>query len=106
MFCRFVFNSERSKQNCSRRHYIFYVYILKKIRHDVSCESSARQSIHMKYQVLFSLENNEKIFKTSSAAVVVIGALFSGPLRSSQIEIRVPLKPGNMGSVTTLYFCI
>ena len=29
---------------------------------DVSCESSAKQRIHMKYQVLFSLKNNEKVF--------------------------------------------
>ena len=29
---------------------------------DVSCESIARQRTHMKYQVLFSLKNNEKVF--------------------------------------------
>ena len=29
---------------------------------DVSYESSARQRIHMKYQVLLSLKNNEKVF--------------------------------------------
>ena len=29
---------------------------------DVSCESSVKQSIHMKYQVLFSLKNNEEVF--------------------------------------------
>ena len=52
-----------AKQNCSRRHfYFFYFYLLKKIRLSVSCESSARQRIHMKYQVLFSLKNNEKVF--------------------------------------------
>ena len=33
-----------------------------KIRLDVSCESSVWQRIHMKYQVLFSLKNNEKVF--------------------------------------------
>ena len=32
-----------------------YFYLWKKIRHDVSCESSARQRIHMKYQVLFCM---------------------------------------------------
>ena len=37
----------------------FYFYLSKKIRLDVLCESS-----HMKYQVLLSLKNNEKIFKT------------------------------------------
>ena len=38
----------------------FYFYLLKKIRLDVSCESSVRQRIHKKYQVLFSLKNDEK----------------------------------------------
>ena len=42
--------------------FIFLLYCLKKIRLDVSCESSARQRIHMKYQALFSLKNNEKVF--------------------------------------------
>ena len=31
----------------------FYFYLSKEIRLDVSCVSSARQRIHMKYQVLF-----------------------------------------------------
>ena len=39
--------------------FVFYFYVLKKIKLDVSCESSARQRINMKYQVLFSLKNNE-----------------------------------------------
>ena len=38
----------------------FYFYLSKEIRLDVSCESPALQRIHMKYQVLFSLKNNEK----------------------------------------------
>ena len=42
--------------------FIFYLYLFKKIRLDVSCESSARQRIHMKHQVLFSQKNNETIF--------------------------------------------
>ena len=41
---------------------IFYFYLLKKLRLDFSCESSAKQRIHMKYQVLFSLKQNEKVF--------------------------------------------
>ena len=49
-------------QNCSRRHFFFYFYLLHKIRLDVSREFSPRQRIHMKYQVLFSLKNNEKVF--------------------------------------------
>ena len=40
----------------------FYFHLSKKIRMDVSCESSALQRIHMKYQVLFSQKNNEKVF--------------------------------------------
>ena len=41
----------------------FYLYLWKNISLDLSCESSAQQRIHMKYQVLFSLKNNEKKFK-------------------------------------------
>ena len=41
---------------------IFYFYLSKKIRLDVSSESSAKQRIHLKHQVLLSLKNNEKIF--------------------------------------------
>ena len=44
--------------------YYFYFYLSKKIRLYVSCESSAKQKIHMKYQALFCQKNNEKIFKT------------------------------------------
>ena len=49
-------------KNCSRQHFNFYFYLLKKIRLNGSCESSALQRIHMKYQVLLSLKNNEEIF--------------------------------------------
>ena len=42
---------------------IFYLYIFfffrKKIRLDILCELSARQMIHMKCQVLFSIKNTE-----------------------------------------------
>ena len=41
---------------------LFYFYLSKEIKLDISCESSAKQRIHMNYQVLFSLKNNEKIF--------------------------------------------
>ena len=40
---------------------IFYFHLSKKIKLDVSCESSAKQRIHMKHQGLFSLKN-EKVF--------------------------------------------
>ena len=50
-------------KNCSRRHfYFFFLLLSKKIRLDVLCESSAKQRIHLKHQVLLSLKNNEKIF--------------------------------------------
>ena len=41
----------------------FYFYLLKKIRLDVSCESSARQRIHMKSQALFSSKDKSKRLK-------------------------------------------
>ena len=42
----------------------FYFYLLKKKRLDVSCESSARQRIHMKYEIKKKKKkkNNEKVF--------------------------------------------
>ena len=50
-------------KNCSRLHLNFLDFcLLKKIRLDFSYESSAKQRIHLKDQVLFSLKNNEKIF--------------------------------------------
>ena len=42
---------------------IFYFHLSKKMRLDFSCESSARQRIHLKHQVSFSLKNNEKILR-------------------------------------------
>ena len=41
---------------------IFFFYLSEKIRLVFPHESSAQQRIHLKYQVLFSLKNNEKIF--------------------------------------------
>ena len=57
----FTLTLQTPNKNCSRRHFIFYFYLYKEIRLDVSLESSARQRIHMKFQVLFSLKNNEKV---------------------------------------------
>ena len=37
---------------------IFFFYFSEKKRLDISCESSAKQMIHMKCQVLFCLKNN------------------------------------------------
>ena len=42
-----------------------------KIRLVISCESSAKQMIHMKCQVLFSLKNINKQIKMLSAAVMI-----------------------------------
>ena len=44
-----------------RKTAIQYFYLSKKIRLDFSCESSAKQRIHLKHQVLFSLKNNKII---------------------------------------------
>ena len=58
-----VLTLKAPNKNFSRRHFnVFYFYLLKKIWLDVLCESSALQRIHMKYQVLFSLKNDEEIF--------------------------------------------
>ena len=40
--------------------YIFIIFS-KKISLDISCESSAKQTIHMKYQNLFSVKKKKKI---------------------------------------------
>ena len=50
--------------------YVFSGF-LEKIRLDVSCESSARQRIHMKNQALFSSKDKSKKNKMSSAAIFV-----------------------------------
>ena len=52
---------------------IICYYFSEKIRLGISCELSARQMIHMKSQVLFSLNitNEKKKIKMSSAAIVV-----------------------------------
>ena len=52
-------------------HKYFFIVFLEKIRLDISCESSARQRIHMKNQVLFSSKYKSKKIKMSSAAVFV-----------------------------------
>ena len=37
----------------------FWFYFQKKTSLDISCESSAKQTIHLKYQDLFSLKNKK-----------------------------------------------
>ena len=58
---------------CSRHSIFFFCYFSEKTSLDISCESSAKQMIHMKCQDLFSRKNKNK--KKLSSAAVVIGAL-------------------------------
>ena len=44
---------------------------LKKIRFDISYESTTRHTIHMQCQALSSLKKEKKCFKMLSAAVVI-----------------------------------
>ena len=44
--------------NASDDILIFFLYCSEKIRLEVACELNAKQTIHMKCQVLFSLINN------------------------------------------------
>ena len=55
-------------------HKYFFFVFSEKIRLDISCESSALQRIHMKYQALFSSKEESKKIKVSSAAIL-LGAL-------------------------------
>ena len=52
-------------------HKYFFIVFSEKIRLDVSRESSARQSIYMKNQALFSSIDKSKKIKMSSAASFV-----------------------------------
>ena len=51
--------------------FFFFFFFPEKTSLDISCESSAKQMIHMKCQDLFSLKNKKKKKKMSSAAVVI-----------------------------------
>ena len=42
---------------------IFFYNFSKEIRSDISCELSARQTIHMKCKTLFPWKNREKVRK-------------------------------------------
>ena len=60
---------------CSRQHSkSSFFFFSGKTSLDISCESSAKQTIHMKCQDLFSLKNKKKQQKTLSSAAVVICA--------------------------------
>ena len=45
--CKTILKLESAKQNCSRR-FLFLDYFSEKIKLDISCESSALQTNHMK----------------------------------------------------------
>ena len=47
-----------------------FIVFPEKIRLDISCESSARQMIHMKHQALLSSKCKSKKIKVSSAAIL------------------------------------
>ena len=51
---------------------IIIVFFSEKIRIGISCELSAEQTIHMKYQVLFSLKKVNKIRMTSSTILLTL----------------------------------
>ena len=65
-------------------HKYFFIVFQRKTRLDVSCESSARQRIHLKHQVLFSSKDKSKKLKChllqflfSALRVNAIGVKFS-----------------------------
>ena len=65
---------KRPSKICSRQQSeIFILYFSEKTNLDISCESSAWQTIHMKCQDLFSSENKKK--SKLLFALVMIGAL-------------------------------
>ena len=55
-------NHESAKQICSRQHskLIWYRHFSEIIRLDITCDSAARQMIHMKCHVAFPLRNKKK----------------------------------------------
>ena len=55
-------NPLSTNHNYSRRHFIFFFFFFfsKKISLDILCELSAMQTIHIKYQDLFSMKNKKK----------------------------------------------
>ena len=51
----------------------FFIFFSEKIRHDTSCESSARQRIHMNSMPFF-LQNVDKEKKSVSSAAILLAA--------------------------------
>ena len=55
----FVLSLKAPSKICNRRHSIFF-FFSEKTSLDISCESPAKQTIHMKCQYLFFLKNKKK----------------------------------------------
>ena len=77
---------------------IFLLYFSEKISLDISCESSARQMIHIKCQVLFSLKNDFKKLDMRSATI------FLGALKDNQFSILYIQIIGYFRNKNTAYF--
>ena len=87
-------------KSCSRQHskFFFFFFFSVKTSLDISCESSSKQTIHMKFQDLFSLKNRKKKKKILSSAAVVIGALRVKALTRTAAEdiyVLPPMARGN-----------
>ena len=57
-----MFDILKSAKQILQQTTFYLLYLSEKIRLNFSYESSARQRIHLKLQVIFSLRNNVKIF--------------------------------------------
>ena len=71
VFCRIIVMTLKAPVTTTTDdiHKYFFIFFSEKIRLDISCESFARQRIHMKLQALFSLKNKCKKIKVLSAAI-------------------------------------
>ena len=75
IYQQILLNPLSANNNCSRRQFFNFLFIyFTKTSLDISCESSAWQTIHMKCQDLFSLKNNKKNFECRLLQIL-LGAL-------------------------------
>ena len=73
---KYVLTLKAPSKICSRWHSIFFFYFPEKISLNISCESSAWQTIYMKCQEeLFSLKSKKKKKITMLSTSVVIAIL-------------------------------
>ena len=69
-------STDNSLEYCFHCIFLCLFFFPEKIRLDISCESSARQRIHVKHQALFSLKDkNKKKNKSVSCLLQVFFAL-------------------------------